>query len=226
MPMLANVGVPMIFIHWPLMFSALVPVIILEALLIRRWVPLSTREAFIGVGKANVFSTLVGVPLAWLMMLLLEFAVLLPVAFAADKWKIEINSPVLEVLGFLISVAWLVPAEEYLHWMVPVAVGLLLVPCFYVSVFLERRSCLRTWTSADPVRIRQGVFKANLASYALLFVLACGWVTFELATKGAKMQRIRAEPVARRETPPSASVPGTTTNAFPLLQSIAPATNR
>ena len=32
MPMFANVGVPMIFIHWPLMLCALLPVIILEAL--------------------------------------------------------------------------------------------------------------------------------------------------------------------------------------------------
>ena len=40
---LADVGIPMIIIEWPLMLMALVPVIILEALLIRRWVPLSGK---------------------------------------------------------------------------------------------------------------------------------------------------------------------------------------
>ena len=57
MPILANIGVPMIVIYWPLMVSALVPVILVEAMLIRRWVSLSTRDAFIGIAKANVFST-------------------------------------------------------------------------------------------------------------------------------------------------------------------------
>jgi hypothetical protein len=68
---------------------------------------------------------------------------------------------------------------------VPAAVALLLVPCFYLSVVLERRSCARTWASADPARVRHGVFAVNLASCALLFILACGWVAFELATKGS-----------------------------------------
>ena len=89
MPILANIGVPMIVIYWPLMVSALVPVILVEAMLIRRWVSLSTRDAFIGIAKANVFSTLVGVPLAWLAMFALEFVVMLPAGLAAEKWKWE-----------------------------------------------------------------------------------------------------------------------------------------
>lgn len=43
------------------MVCALVPVIILEALLIRRWVKLSYREAFKGMIHANLASTFVGV---------------------------------------------------------------------------------------------------------------------------------------------------------------------
>lgn len=193
-PILANVGLPMIFIHWPLMLCALIPVIVLEALLIRRWLPLSLRDAFLGISKANAFSTIVGVPLAWLAMLVLEFAVMLPFGLAAEKWKWEPEGPVWQVLGFLFSVAWLGPAEAYLHWMVPAAVALLLLPCFYLSLVLERRSCIRTWAGADPERVRRGVFAVNLASYALLFMLACGWATFELATKGTRVERFRVQP--------------------------------
>jgi hypothetical protein len=196
MPILANVGLPMIFIQWPLMLCALVPVIVVEGLLIRRWVPLSYRDAFLGIGKANLFSTLVGVPLAWLVMFALEFAVMLPLGLAAEKWKWEVHGAVWQVLGFLISAAWLGPAQGQLHWMVPAAVALSLVPCFYLSVVLERRSCTRTWAAADPSRVRRGVFAVNLASYALLFILACGWMTFELVTKGPRVERARAEQVA------------------------------
>jgi hypothetical protein len=40
----------------------------------------------------------------------------------------NVGVPIWQVLGFLFSVAWLGPAEGYLHWMVPAAVALLLVP--------------------------------------------------------------------------------------------------
>lgn len=203
MTILANVGVPMIFIYWPLMVCALVPVIIVEALLIRRWLSLSVREAFVGVGKANLFSTLVGVPLAWLAMLALEFAVMLPLGLAAGKW--DLDGPVWQALAFLFSIAWLAPAEGYLHWMVPAAVGLLLVPCFYLSVILERRSCTRTWSTADPARVRRAVFAANLASYALLFILACGWAGFELVTKGPQVNRPRVGQMAPASDRPAKS---------------------
>ncbi len=157
-------------------------------------VTLSRRDAFLGVAKANIFLTLVGVPFAWLAMLALEFAVMLPFGLAADKWKWELDCPVWRVLGFLFGVAWLAPAEGYSHWMVPAAVALLLVPCFYLSVVLEPRACTRTWTAVDPARIRRGAFAANLASYALLFALACGWVTVELVTKGSHIERFRTKP--------------------------------
>ncbi len=165
MPIFANVGVPMIFIHWPLMLRALVPVIIVEALLIRRWVSLFLRDAFIGIGKASVFSTLVGVPLAWLAMLALAFAVILPFGLAADKWKWESDGPVWQVLRFLFSVAWLSPDENSLHWMVPAAIALLLVPCFIFRLALNAapahrvgrpRSCT---SSSRGVRCQPGIIR-------------------------------------------------------------------
>lgn len=184
MPMLANAGVPMIFIQWPLMLAALFPIIAVEAWLIRRWTPVSSREALIGVAKANLLSTLVGVPLAWLAMLAIEFAVMAPVAMLSDRYHLEFQGPIWGILEFLFSVAWLAPYEGNLHWIVPAAVGLLLVPCFYASLIIERWACLRAWRTVDPTAVRRGVFRANLASYLLLFALACGYVGFQLATKG------------------------------------------
>jgi len=174
--MLANVGVPMIFVQMPGMVCALIPIIILEALLIRRWLSLPYGDAFKGVTLANLASTIVGVPLAWLVMVLIEFAVVLPVAIAADHWHWKLDSPVLGVLGFLLSIAWLGPVERQLYWMIPAASALLLIPSFVVSVWLERRICLRSWSGVDPASVRRGVFNANVASYGLLFIIACGWL--------------------------------------------------
>lgn len=191
MPLLADIGIPMIFLYWPLMIGALVPVILIEALLIRRWVPLSKRDAFVGIGKANLLSTLIGVPLAWLAMLALEYAVMIPTGLAAERWKWQLDSPVFQLVGFFISAAWLVPAESYLHWTIPAATAVLLVPCFFVSVLIERRACASSWKSAEPAQVRRGVFAVNLVSYALLFILSCGWVTYELTSKGVRVDRHR-----------------------------------
>ena len=75
---LADIGVPMIFVQWPLMICALLPVIAIEALVVRKRLSLSYGRAFGGATKANVVSTLAGVPLAWGLMLILEFATIFP----------------------------------------------------------------------------------------------------------------------------------------------------
>ena len=180
--MLADVGIPMIFVEWPLMIGAMIPVIIVEALLIRRWVPLSYRDAFIGTAKANLLSTLAGVPLAWLAMFVLEMAVIYPVGMAADKWHWSLDSPFFQVLGFVIGMAWIGPPEEAGYWLVPLAAALLLIPSFYVSVWLERKICRKAWPQIDALAVRRGVFRANLASYVVLLILACGWAGIEFYT--------------------------------------------
>ncbi len=170
----------MIFVQWPLMIGALIPVIIVEALLIRRWVRLSYRDAFIGVTKANLLSTMAGVPLAWLVMFVLELAIMIPVGIAAEKWHWNFfDSPVFQVVGFVIGMAWLGPAEGSGYWLVPLAAALLLLPSFYVSVWLESKICRRAWPDIDSAAVRRGVFRANLASYIVLFILACGWAGIE-----------------------------------------------
>ena len=173
----ADVGIPMIIIQWPLMLCASVPVIVVEALLIRKWVQLSYKDAFIGLGKANLVSTLVGIPIAWLTMLAIEFAVLFPVSMAADKWHWKMESPIFQVIGFVLGMAWIGPSAT--NWIVLTAVALLLIPCFFASVWIERRICVHSWPAADKTKVRRGVYLSNSASYAMLFALTCGWIIFE-----------------------------------------------
>lgn len=177
--MLADVGIPMIFIQWPLMVCALIPVVIVEALVIRQWVQLSYRDAFIGTVKANLLSTVAGIPLAWVAMFAVELAIMYPVSMAADKWHWNLDSPFFEIVGFVVGMAWLGPVEDGAYWLVPLAVALLLIPSFYVSVWLERFICRRAWPNSDAVAVRRGVYCANLASYFVLFILACGWAGIE-----------------------------------------------
>ena len=183
MPILADAGIPMIVLQMPAMVCALVPVILVEGLLVRHWLPLSYKDAFRGTAVANLVSTIVGVPLAWLFMFAMELGILIPVATAADHWHWQMDSPVCRVLEFLVSVAWLGPDEKHLYWMIPAALALLLIPSFMVSVWIERRIGRRHWPHLDVASVRSAVFKANLASYALLFLLACSWLAIEMTTK-------------------------------------------
>jgi len=169
----------MICVQMPVMVGALIPVILLEAVLIRRWLGLSYVSAFRGVALSNLGSTLIGVPIAWGIMFIIELGVLLPVSIAADHWHWQFRSPVFEVVGLFLSCAWLGPIDQNQAWLVPAAAALLLIPSFYVSVWIERRICIFSWKGSDPNAVRRCVYHANLASYLMLFVLACVWLGYE-----------------------------------------------
>ena len=88
--------------------------------------------------------------------------------------------PLEHVLFFLLNIAWGAGVGQYPYWFVPAAAAVLLVPCFYASVWLERWVCAKTWKQSERAQVRSSVFRANLASYALLFLGACGWLAYEL----------------------------------------------
>lgn len=173
-PPLADMGIPMIFFQWPLMVVALIPVIVVEALLIRRWVPLSHRDAFVGITKANALSTVVGVPGAWLAMLIVEFAIGTPLFNAADRYHWNTTSPLFETLAIFIGAAWIGLAEGRSATLgIAAASAVLLIPTFFLSVWIERGTCLKAWPTADAASVRRGVFLANLASYGVLLLMIC-----------------------------------------------------
>jgi hypothetical protein len=176
-PILADVGVPMIIVQWPAMFWALIPVIVIEALLIRRWLSLSYSGAFKGTAIANIISTLIGVPLAWFVMFALELGI------NGSHGAVKTNSPVLDALHFIAGIAWLTPNEKNIYWEVPTALALLLIPTFFISVWIERFICRKWWKDLNTTSVKRAVFKANLASYAVLFAIACGFLIYNLLRK-------------------------------------------
>jgi hypothetical protein len=74
--LLADAGIPMIALTFPLMLILLIPVIVTEGFLCKKWLGLSTWEAMKSNAVSNLASTIVGVPLAWAIMLGVEFATL------------------------------------------------------------------------------------------------------------------------------------------------------
>jgi hypothetical protein len=175
-PLLANMGIPMLFVQWWLMACAVLPVIIIETLVVRRKIGMPLGQAVGGIAAANVLSTAIGVPLAWLTAFALGVGFLTPFAYGAERWHWQLDSPVFQVFGFIESVAWIVPANRaQAAWMVPLAAALLLIPCFFASVIIERWACRHIWRSIETSAVRHVVCRANLYSYAALFVFGCLW---------------------------------------------------
>jgi hypothetical protein len=173
-PLLGNVGIPMICVQVPVMACAFIPVVLSEALFIRKALPLSWRDVLQGVVASNIASTIVGVPLAWGVMFLIELGLTLP----AQHWHWTFTSPISQLFG---SLAWLPPIEGHGRiWMIPAASGLLLVPSFIISVLIERPICVGSWANCDPRAVRRSVFHANIVSYALLLIGVCVWLAIDL----------------------------------------------
>ena len=172
---LADAGVPMICVQWPFMVCALVPVIVIEAMIVRRRLRISNRRSFIAATKANLFSTLAGVPLAWILMLIAQFTITWPIVSAVEKTHLVTGSPLTWVYA-IASVAWTGPSPLS----VGVAATLLLVPTFFISVFLERRSYRHSWPEIDLAAVNRSVWIANVGSYCFLLAVLYVWVRWQM----------------------------------------------
>jgi len=170
-PLLADAGIPMLMVEWPLMLCALVPVILLETEVVRRRLVLPYRKAISGVARANVLSTAIAVPLAWFIMFVIELSAGFPVLSAAMKRDWPIENSLLKYALHVLTAAWVSGSVSSIAF----AAGVLLVPTFFISVFLECRSCRHSWSDVNRARVNRSVWYANLASYLLLFLAACAW---------------------------------------------------
>lgn len=182
--LLADAGVPMIMLTYPAMLALLVPIIAIEAYLCKRWLHLTLGEAVRSTGIANVISTIVGIPLAWLVMFLLELGVLLPVLKSHVLERV--HSPVVTVIVFFFSSAWIGPPER-MKWLIPCAVLALFLPFYFASYGIEYlivRRLLKqsgdTSTGLDRRRIRRAVRDANLVTYGLMLVGTTVWLIAEI----------------------------------------------
>ena len=115
-------------------------------------------------------------------MLILQLATTLPLFLAAEKWHWRLDSPLFGVM-YVLGIAWTNP-PTISAWPIALAATLLLVPTFFVSVRLERRFYRHSYAEINAAAVNRSVWFANLYSYALLSIVACGWLTWELGGGG------------------------------------------
>lgn len=183
-PLLADAGVPMILLTFPAMVILLVPIILVEAFLCKKWLGLTTWQSMKANTLSNLASTIIGVPLAWALLLGVEFGVaeLADLSPALQNW----NSPIATVIFLLFDSAWIGPPEHHL-WIVPAAVLILLVPFFFASYgteYLVLRFMVGVPEGGPPNlayrRVRVAVRNANLVTYGAMFIGTSVWLVISL----------------------------------------------
>jgi hypothetical protein len=171
-PVLADAGIPMIGLQLPAMVALLIPVVLLEAFVVSKQLRIGFVKAICGVFPANLVSTLVGFPIAWGVMLGIEF-MLLGAYHVFPSIEGIMDSPVFQLVSLPFFSAWLGDNPV----MVPVAAAVLLIPSFFISIWIERKICTRIWVSEPSINLSSAqcaVRQANIVSYLFLFgVAAC-----------------------------------------------------
>jgi hypothetical protein len=183
--LLADIGIPMIFLTLPLMLMLLLPVIAVEAYFYRRWLDLTKWQATKCSAVSNLVSTLIDIALAWGIMVGVEFGTmgLTDGNHYVRTWK----SPIADLVLFFLSSAWIAPVEGMREWLIPAATLSLLVPFFFTSYAMEYlilKFMVGMPDGGPPslsyFRVRLAVRNVNLVTYAALFLSAAIWLVFSL----------------------------------------------
>lgn len=171
---LANAGLPMLTLAWPLAFLLIIPIVAIEAWASRGLtLPLSRRIASISV--ANVVSTLVGWPIAWWCLVALQMHVI-PGGGGAYGLSTQFGI----IASVSLQAAWLIPYEDDIYWMVPAACAFLMVPFFLASVIIEDQIHRFGFSDLSSSARRKLTWKVNLWSYGFLISLFLFWLAWSL----------------------------------------------
>jgi hypothetical protein len=164
-PAEANAGVPMIFLTFPGMMKLLIPVILIESYFSKDRIKESFFESCWIFGIANFISTVIGIPITWFILVAIEMIV-------TDGGRAYGLSTLWhKILAVTVQAPWLIPYEKDLHWMIPVAIIVLLIPYFLVSWWSEYIIVKKILTFKDPILLKSTIFRANIISYMFLLVV-------------------------------------------------------
>lgn len=173
----ANAGVPMIVLVMPALGLSIIPIIAIEALYLGRTLALRFPRAAKTATIANLISTIVGVPLTWMVLVLIQM-------IAGGGGTFGLDSTLGKVLSVTLQAAWLIPYESDLHWMIPVAGLVLLVPFFFVSWWSESYVSKKMLHEYPAHNVTVAVRNANIVTYVLLAFWPVGfWILNKTAVQ-------------------------------------------
>lgn len=170
MLVLANAGLPMLLLFGPLLLLALLPIVLIETGLYRWRLGVDWGKAALGSTVANLISTIFGVPLTWVALVVLQMLTGGGGAHGVGIHAVTWQAP------------WLIPYEEDLYWMVPAAGMFLCLPFLVASVLIEKLVLRLMWSHLDRSKIRLAVWLSNGVTYGCLATFWWILLVYEVAT--------------------------------------------
>ncbi len=153
-----DAGIPMLAAAWPVLWILFVPVIFAEAAFARRYLALEWRPSLRLSLVANLWSTLAGVPLTWLALLMV----------GASLGGVTSTSRLATVLLFPVAVV------DGGLWSLCAAGAALCIPFGLASIWIEAKVGIWRLGSAQAVAVKRWSWLANGTTYVVLMtVLAC-----------------------------------------------------
>lgn len=176
----ANVALPFVFVTVPGMVLALLPVVIVEAYVIKKQLHVPYESARSVSISANLCTTFLGVPLTWVVAVIAEIICGYYVGCFSH------SSPIGKVLGFMVlgSVILLDPTkgnDDFLF--VALQSAWILVPCFFASWWIEYLVAAKKLKDIPKKQVKTAIMWANLYSYGALEVVFLTWTAYILVQR-------------------------------------------
>lgn len=170
----ANVGLPAIALVWPAYWVLIVPIILIESHMAVRKLNVSWPAAAMVSTCANAVSTIAGVPLVWLAMMLMLVVGggaihIIAVNFLIGEYFDDEFYQMLSLVLFPLFSAWVVMAEYPGH-IVFAMYFWLLTAMYFASVRIEVFIAEKMKFHTDRAMILDWAKEANFATYFLLVV--------------------------------------------------------
>jgi hypothetical protein len=181
-PVLADAILPSLVMVWPAFILMFIPIVAVEVLYSKRRLQMRWWESIRVLGTANLLSSLAGLPLGYILAVVLQYCVE-GVYFrnpdrqrAPNAWQGAFlrgnfpkhNHTKLMMLGL------------YPHWILSLSAAVMLMICFLLSWWIEAKWVNRYLGKKElsvesAGNVRNTLRDANLISYALVIVLVI-WI--------------------------------------------------
>lgn len=167
---LANMGIPMLAVHLPVLVLSLIPVVLIESWWIRRTTRIPFKKLTIHVFFANLFSTFLGIPITWFILAALQISL---------GGGGVLHNPISEVT---LQSPWLIPDQANIHWKIPLA-AIVLCPVFFAaSALVESLTLKRIFREHAIAHGTRTVWTANAITYTFITIF---WIWQYLSARHA-----------------------------------------
>lgn len=186
-PTHANMGLPMLGFIWPFFWLAFIPIILIESWVLYKILKKEPYKKLLWpTTVANSFSTFIGIPLVW--GILLAFEMLTP---GGGGMYPDLSMFWRYFLGVTLQASWLLPYESESYWMIPVASMVLFFWFFWMSAWSEGFILAKLLRKSHPADVaKKAMWRANMASYAFLYLIAFIYLAYNMIEHSISMGRL------------------------------------